>query len=91
MENINNTNDITIDPTFILMDNTVQNIAVNEIHTFDETDSKRRRLTAHETTTLSLYFEQTQRPTPQLRKLIAEQLNMPERTVQVWFQNSNNC
>ena len=52
---------------------------------------KRRRLNPDETETLEHIFEhETKNPNASLREKLAKQLNMPPRTVQIWFQNKRS-
>lgn len=47
----------------------------------------RRRFTNVETRVLSSFFEKNTRPSTKEREQLARQLNMPVRSVQIWFQN----
>jgi ribosomal protein S12 len=48
---------------------------------------RRRRLTPEETKILLDVYERTQKPNSAIRSILAAQLNMSSRAVQVWFQN----
>ncbi|KAF9991458.1 hypothetical protein BGZ79_004448, partial [Entomortierella chlamydospora] len=48
---------------------------------------RRRRLTIEETEHLLAQFTKNEKPTSKERRLIAQELKLDERTVQVWFQN----
>lgn len=48
---------------------------------------RRRRLQPGETALLTRVFEQYPRPTAAMRELLAQQLGMSARGVQIWFQN----
>ncbi len=48
---------------------------------------KRRRLLPNETDLLVRAFDQSQRPSPEVRDQLAARLKMSNRAIQIWFQN----
>jgi hypothetical protein len=48
---------------------------------------KRQRATQDQLTTLEVEFNKNPTPTATVRERIAEEINMTERSVQIWFQN----
>ncbi|KAK5993922.1 Pyriculol/pyriculariol biosynthesis cluster transcription factor 1 [Cladobotryum mycophilum] len=55
--------------------------------TQQQKNQKRQRATQDQLTTLELEFNKNPTPTAQVREKIAEEINMTERSVQIWFQN----
>jgi len=48
---------------------------------------KRQRATQDQLTTLEMEFNKNPTPAAEVRMQIAEEINMTERSVQIWFQN----
>jgi hypothetical protein len=48
---------------------------------------KRQRATQDQLTTLEMEFNKNPTPAAEVRLQIAEEINMTERSVQIWFQN----
>lgn len=61
--------------------------AANSMSTPASIVRRRRRLQPGETALLTRVFEQYPRPTAAMRELLAQQLGMSARGVQIWFQN----
>lgn len=55
--------------------------------TQQQKNQKRQRATQDQLVTLELEFNKNPTPTAAVRERIAEQINMTERSVQIWFQN----
>lgn len=55
--------------------------------TQQQKNQKRQRATQDQLTTLELEFNKNPTPTALVRERIAEEINMTERSVQIWFQN----
>ncbi|KOS17124.1 Homeobox protein HOY1 [Escovopsis weberi] len=55
--------------------------------TQQQKNQKRQRATQDQLTTLEMEFNKNPTPTAQVRDKIAEEINMTERSVQIWFQN----
>lgn len=55
--------------------------------TQQQKNQKRQRATADQLTTLEVEFNKNPTPTATVREKIADQINMTERSVQIWFQN----
>ncbi len=55
--------------------------------TQQQKNQKRQRATQDQLTTLELEFNKNPTPTGPVRDRIAEEINMTERSVQIWFQN----
>ncbi|KIH92831.1 hypothetical protein SPBR_02439 [Sporothrix brasiliensis 5110] len=55
--------------------------------TQQQKNQKRQRATQDQLTTLELEFNKNPTPNAETRNAIAEQINMTERSVQIWFQN----
>ncbi|KAI1115618.1 homeobox domain-containing protein [Nemania sp. NC0429] len=55
--------------------------------TQQQKNQKRQRATQDQLTTLELEFNKNPTPTATVRDRIAEEINMTERSVQIWFQN----
>lgn len=55
--------------------------------TQQQKNQKRQRATQDQLTTLEMEFNKNPTPTAQVRERIAEEINMTERSVQIWFQN----
>ncbi|KAJ4288254.1 Transcription elongation factor SPT4 [Collariella sp. IMI 366227] len=55
--------------------------------TQQQKNQKRQRATQDQLTTLEMEFNKNPTPTAQVRDRIAEEINMTERSVQIWFQN----
>lgn len=55
--------------------------------TQQQKNQKRQRATQDQLTTLELEFSKNPTPTANVREKIAEEINMTERSVQIWFQN----
>lgn len=55
--------------------------------TQQQKNQKRQRATQDQLTTLELEFNKNPTPTAVVRDRIAEEINMTERSVQIWFQN----
>lgn len=55
--------------------------------TQQQKNQKRQRATQDQLTTLELEFNKNPTPTATVRERIAEEINMTERSVQIWFQN----
>ena len=50
-------------------------------------DKKRHKTSAQQLTELEEFFVVNQHPTGRVRAELAQKLNMPERSLQIWFQN----
>ncbi|KAK2755054.1 hypothetical protein FQN54_006582 [Arachnomyces sp. PD_36] len=55
--------------------------------TQQQKNQKRQRATQDQLTTLELEFNKNPTPTAAVRERIAQDINMTERSVQIWFQN----
>lgn len=55
--------------------------------TQQQKNQKRQRATQDQLTTLEVEFNKNPTPTANVRERIAEEINMTERSVQIWFQN----
>lgn len=55
--------------------------------TQQQKNQKRQRATQDQLTTLEMEFNKNPTPTATVRERIAEEINMTERSVQIWFQN----
>ncbi|ORY71504.1 uncharacterized protein BCR38DRAFT_329819 [Pseudomassariella vexata] len=55
--------------------------------TQQQKNQKRQRATQDQLSTLELEFNKNPTPTANVRERIAEEINMTERSVQIWFQN----
>lgn len=55
--------------------------------TQQQKNQKRQRATADQLSTLEVEFNKNPTPTAGVREKIAEEINMTERSVQIWFQN----
>lgn len=55
--------------------------------TQQQKNQKRQRATQDQLTTLEVEFNKNPTPTAGVRERIAEEINMTERSVQIWFQN----
>ena len=55
--------------------------------TQQQKNQKRQRATQDQLATLELEFSKNPTPTAEVRDRIAEEINMTQRSVQIWFQN----
>jgi hypothetical protein len=55
--------------------------------TQQQKNQKRQRATQDQLATLEMEFNKNPTPTATVRDRIAEEINMTERSVQIWFQN----
>lgn len=55
--------------------------------TQQQKNQKRQRATQDQLTTLEVEFNKNPTPTANVRERIADEINMTERSVQIWFQN----
>ena len=55
--------------------------------TQQQKNQKRQRATQDQLTTLEVEFNKNPTPTASVRERIAQDINMTERSVQIWFQN----
>lgn len=55
--------------------------------TQQQKNQKRQRATQDQLATLEMEFNKNPTPTAQVRDRIAEEIDMTERSVQIWFQN----
>src|ERR1700753_3748947 len=55
--------------------------------TQQQKNQKRQRATQDQLITLEVEFEKNPTPTAVVRERIAQEINMTERSVQIWFQN----
>jgi hypothetical protein len=55
--------------------------------TQQQKNQKRQRATQDQLTTLEVEFNKNPTPTGSTRERIAQDINMTERSVQIWFQN----
>ena len=55
--------------------------------TQQQKNQKRQRATQDQLTTLEVEFNKNPTPNADTRVIIADQINMTERSVQIWFQN----
>jgi hypothetical protein len=55
--------------------------------TQQQKNQKRQRATQDQLVTLELEFAKNATPTAAVRERIAQEINMTERSVQIWFQN----
>lgn len=59
--------------------------------TQQQKNQKRQRATQDQLTTLEVEFNKNPTPTATVRERIADEINMTERSVQIWFQNRYVC
>lgn len=57
------------------------------LHYSDNSNPSRRRLSLYETKVLQSFFDRNTKPSSDERDALSKQLNLPVRTVQIWFQN----
>ena len=55
--------------------------------TQQQKNQKRQRATQDQLVTLEMEFNKNPTPTAIVRERIAQEINMTERSVQIWFQN----
>ena len=55
--------------------------------TQQQKNNKRQRATQDQLSTLEMEFNKNPTPTAAVRDRIADEINMTERSVQIWFQN----
>lgn len=55
--------------------------------TQQQKNQKRQRATQDQLNTLEMEFNKNPTPTANVRERIADEINMTERSVQIWFQN----
>lgn len=55
--------------------------------TQQQKNQKRQRATQDQLVTLEMEFNKNPTPTAAVRERIADEINMTERSVQIWFQN----
>jgi hypothetical protein len=55
--------------------------------TQQQKNQKRQRATQDQLVTLEIEFSKNATPTAAVRERIAQEINMTERSVQIWFQN----
>jgi Homeodomain len=55
--------------------------------TQQQKNQKRQRATQDQLVTLEVEFQKNATPTAAARERIAQEINMTERSVQIWFQN----
>jgi hypothetical protein len=55
--------------------------------TQQQKNQKRQRATQDQLVTLEIEFSKNPTPTAAVRERIAQEINMTERSVQIWFQN----
>lgn len=55
--------------------------------TQQQKNQKRQRATQDQLNTLEVEFNKNPTPTAAVRETIAQEINMTERSVQIWFQN----
>lgn len=55
--------------------------------TQQQKNQKRQRATQDQLNTLEVEFNKNPTPTAAVRERIAQEINMTERSVQIWFQN----
>lgn len=55
--------------------------------TQQQKNQKRQRATQDQLVTLEMEFNKNPTPTAMVRERIAQDINMTERSVQIWFQN----
>jgi len=55
--------------------------------TQQQKNQKRQRATQDQLVTLEMEFNKNPTPTAVVRERIAQEINMTERSVQIWFQN----
>lgn len=55
--------------------------------TQQQKNQKRQRATQDQLATLEVEFNKNPTPTAAVRERIAQEINMTERSVQIWFQN----
>jgi hypothetical protein len=55
--------------------------------TQQQKNQKRQRATQDQLVTLEVEFNKNPTPTAAVRERIAQEINMTERSVQIWFQN----
>ena len=55
--------------------------------TQQQKNQKRQRATQDQLVTLEVEFNKNPTPTAAVRERIADEINMTERSVQIWFQN----
>lgn len=59
--------------------------------TQQQKNQKRQRATQDQLLTLEMEFNKNPTPTAGVRERIAQEINMTERSVQIWFQNRYVC
>lgn len=59
--------------------------------TQQQKNQKRQRATQDQLVTLEVEFNKNPTPTAAVRERIAQDINMTERSVQIWFQNRYAC
>jgi hypothetical protein len=59
--------------------------------TQQQKNNKRQRATQDQLVTLEMEFNKNPTPTAATRERIAQEINMTERSVQIWFQNRYVC
>lgn len=59
--------------------------------TQQQKNQKRQRATQDQLVTLEMEFSKNPTPTAVVRERIAQEINMTERSVQIWFQNRCDC
>jgi hypothetical protein len=59
--------------------------------TQQQKNQKRQRATQDQLVTLEVEFNKNPTPTAVVRERIAQEINMTERSVQIWFQNRYGC
>jgi hypothetical protein len=60
---------------------------MEDTRSFEERKKKRNRATPEQVAVLESFFYATPCPNSKQREELAAQINMPERSVQIWFQN----
>lgn len=59
----------------------------SNLQTQQQKNQKRQRATQDQLMTLEIEFNKNPTPTALVRERIASDINMTERSVQIWFQN----
>lgn len=67
--------------------NTSKRPARKSTLTQQQKNQKRQRATTEQLATLDIEFNKNPTPTATVRERIADEINMTERSVQIWFQN----